>query len=88
MSISYKKLWHILLDKDLKKKDIYSRQYVATIDKNGDKLVWIQFICGDISETEWKTKIVIVADGGDCVFNLKVNLKEKKYYDYNQNLES
>ena len=33
MSISYKKLWHILLDKDLKKKDLEG--FAKTFDNTG-----------------------------------------------------
>lgn len=34
MSISYKKLWHILLDKDLKKKDLAEMAGVSTYTIN------------------------------------------------------
>ena len=44
MSISYKKLWHILLDKDLKKKDLAEMAGVSTytinkLNRNGNVTV-------------------------------------------------
>ena len=63
----------------------YFRQYVAGINGNGDKIVWINFFCGPPKKKNWKNEIIMVADGGSCYFNLKVNLTEKKYYEYSVN---
>ncbi len=56
------------------------RQYVPVINKNGEKEVWINFFCG-VHHNEWRNDIVVVFDGGNCYFNVKVNLAHMKYYD-------
>jgi hypothetical protein len=64
----------------------YSRQYVAVINANNEKEVWIQFYCGTVTDKELKTEVLRISDGGDCVFRIKVNLEKKIYYDYSENL--
>ncbi len=63
----------------------YFRQYVPAINQEGEKVVWINFFCERKHFEKWKTKIVNVRDGGNCFFNLKVNLSKKEYYEYRQN---
>ncbi|HAS44793.1 MAG TPA: hypothetical protein DCS93_30215 [Microscillaceae bacterium] len=58
----------------------YKRQYVAVVNKQGQKEVWINCFCAD--GFDWKRAIVTVLDGGKCFFNLKINLAQKKYYDF------
>ena len=58
----------------------YKRQYVAVVNKNGDKEVWINCFCQTYGDN-WKTSIVMVDDGGNCYFSLKINLKKEKCYD-------
>ncbi len=46
MSVSYKKLWHVLLDKNMKKKDLAKRAGVSTytinkLNKNGNVTIEI-----------------------------------------------
>jgi hypothetical protein len=65
-------------------KEIYKRQYVAVINKNGDKEVWINFLCQTHGDS-WKTSIIMVDDGGNCYFNLKINLTKEKCYDLGVN---
>jgi len=65
-------------------KQKYKRQYVAVTNKNGDKEVWINCLCGTRGN-DWKTSIVMVEDGGNCYFNLKINLTKDKCYDLSVN---
>lgn len=47
MSVSYKKLWHLLLDRDMKKKDLAKASGISpyTINKlNGDGNVTVEVI--------------------------------------------
>jgi hypothetical protein len=60
---------------------IYKRQYVAALNKKGEKEVWINCFCETTEGDNWKKSIVMVMDGGSCYFNLKINLAKKKYYD-------
>lgn len=58
----------------------YKRQYIAVTNEKGEKEVWINCFCS-AHNTDWKKSIQIVMDGGNCYFNLKVNLSTGKYYD-------
>ena len=62
---------------DLKR---YKRQYVAVYNEKNEKIVWVNFFCSPPS-SDWKHQLVIIQDGGDCYFNLKINLKTGKCYD-------
>lgn len=65
-------------------KQKYRRQYVAVTNKNGDKEVWIICLCQTHGD-DWKTSIIMVDDGGNCYFNLKINLTKEKCYDLGVN---
>jgi hypothetical protein len=68
----------------------YTRQYLGATDKNGHKIIWINCFCGkpDPKDTQWKTTPFIVDDGGDCFFNIKIDLSDKKYFDLQINGEA
>jgi hypothetical protein len=72
----------------LNSKDNYSRQYLAVINSKNEKIVWIQFYCGEVSNKDLKSYALNVSDGGDCIFKIKVNLSNKTFYDYSENMES
>ena len=67
--------------------DNYKRQYVGVKNQKNEKEVWINCFCGQFTEKNFK-EIEVVEDGGNCFFNLKINLKTKKYYDFNVNGEA
>ena len=69
---------------DLKR---YKRQYIAATNSKGEKEVWINCFC-DTWNKNWKTELIMVNDGGNCYFNLKINLTTEKYYDLMVNGES
>ncbi len=58
----------------------YKRQYVATMNPKGEKEVWINCFCNAWNK-DWKTNLIMVNDGGNCYFNLKVNLTTEQYYE-------
>jgi hypothetical protein len=62
---------------DLKR---YRRQYIAVTNKRGEKEVWINFFC-DSWDKNWKEELIEVHDGGNCYYNLKVNLTNGVFYD-------
>lgn len=74
------------LEYKLDKKDFtidlagYKRQYVPAINSKGEKSVWINCFCGQWSERS-RTNLVLVMDGGNCFFNLKINLTTGQYYE-------
>jgi len=61
----------------------YKRQYIAVINKKGEKEVWINCFCSDSynPKKDWTKELIMVQDGGNCYFDIKVNLTTKKYYD-------
>ena len=63
------------------KLDGYKRQYLPMINEKGQKEVWINFFCGNFGADNWETEIVQVEDGGNCYFNIKINLETKEYYE-------
>jgi hypothetical protein len=62
----------------------FKRQYVAAVNDKGEKEVWINCFC-EIGGDNWKTSIIFVEDGGNCFFNLKVNLTNENCYDLSVN---
>jgi hypothetical protein len=63
--------------------DDYNMQFIGAITENGEKIIWINSFCKkeESSFKEWKTKIFGVADGGNCFFNVKINITKNTYYD-------
>jgi hypothetical protein len=58
----------------------YKRQYIAFINIKGEKEVWVNCFCGTWDK-DWRKEIIFVHDGGNCYFNLKVNLTKHQYSD-------
>ena len=56
----------------------YHKQYVPVINESGEKIVWINFFCSTFNYN-WKKEIIMVDDGGNCFFNIKINLTKKTY---------
>ncbi|GEO11110.1 hypothetical protein [Segetibacter aerophilus] len=53
----------------------YKRQYVPVLNSKGEKEVWANFFCKEWEN--WKQEIVFIKDGGNCFFELKINLTTK-----------
>jgi hypothetical protein len=64
----------------LKPIQTYSRQYIATINEKGEKEVRINCFCREENFPNWKTEIVTVDDGGNCYFELTINLKKQPIF--------
>ena len=73
--------------KKLKSLEKYFRQYVSVFNKNNEKEVWINFLC-KTQDSKWKDERVIVKDGGNCYFNVKLNLNTGKIIEININGEA
>jgi len=67
--------------------NLYKRQYVAVKNKEGETEVWVNCFCQTAGE-KWKTEIIDIDDGGNCYFNLKINLTKSSYYDFIVNGEA
>lgn len=67
----------------------YKKQYIAVINTKGEKEVWANCFCKAIEKriefVDWKKTPVKVIDGGNCFFNVKLNLARRKAYDLQVN---
>ena len=66
------------------KKYKYKRQYIAVLNNKGEKEVWINAFCSTW-DVRWKKEILLIHDGGNCNFNLKVNLATKTCFEVTVN---
>ena len=66
-----------------RKLENYHRQFVGGEKENGEKIIYINCFCYVIDEyfKKWKTELIMVDDGGNCFFNVRVNLDKKEYYE-------
>lgn len=66
-----------------KKLEDYNRQFLGGITESGEKVIWVNCFCKKESDIlkNWKTQLIIVADGGNCFFNVKINVNKQVYYD-------
>lgn len=71
-----------ILHKKLKN---YKRQYLGYYDKNGNKVIWVNFIWYKKLSDNWYEELQIVLDGCSYFWNVKVNLTTKKVFDLNVN---
>lgn len=67
----------------------YKKQYIAVLNAKGEKEVWANCFCKAIEKriefVDWKKTPVKVIDGGNCFFNVKLNLAQRKAYDLKVN---
>ncbi|WP_019943581.1 hypothetical protein [Dyadobacter beijingensis] len=69
--------------------DSYDRQYVAVINQQKEKEVWVNCECKRKYDTDsYKYRLVDVDDGGDCYFRVKVNLDKHKFHSFSVNGEA
>lgn len=66
----------------------YKRQFVPIINNIGQKEVWINFFCEELGVKDWKTTLVLVEDGGNCYYSIKINLTTKTYYELEINYDA
>jgi hypothetical protein len=84
----YKQIVKKLPDQDLKIDDYvidlkrYYRQYVVVYNKRGEKEVWVNCFCNIQSLDYWREKAVIFMGGGNCFFNVRINLTRKSFSDF------
>ncbi|GAA4908345.1 hypothetical protein [Mucilaginibacter defluvii] len=85
------------VEKNLKK---YIRQYVGTVNAKGEREIFISFLwkedldVSDIAKIDPKTDLyywqkdwVTVADGGNHCWQIMINLKKSKIFDFSVNGE-
>jgi len=64
------------------KNNFYFKQLFPVINKNGEKIVWINCFSADLNNLENTPKYILVdiADGENMYFNLYINLTTNKFY--------
>jgi len=59
----------------------YKRQYVGFITKNGDVVIWINFLQNkEIEDIELSKDIVTILDGGETYWTAFINLNKATFY--------
>ena len=69
---------HVLLTLNL---DLFKRQYIPTIDENGDRVVWLNLFCNDLA-TDWHKEIIRSSGERMCNFKIHINLTKNKTFDF------
>lgn len=59
----------------------YHRQYVPVVAANGERVVWVNFFCGEVTGSAWRKSIGVVDDGGNCYFQLFIEVNRREVYD-------
>ncbi len=54
----------------------------------GEKEVWVNCFCSVQYMDYWKKQVVFVKDGGNCFFNVKINITKKSFSDFEVNGEA
>jgi len=67
--------------KGIKNTNNYSKQCIATKNRNGEIEVWVNCACSGIAKDSFKYFIGSIHDGGPCFFKLKINLTKKECFD-------
>lgn len=70
----------------------YYRQYVPYINKNGERIIEINAFCEifkippnpengitEWTEMDWKNEYVMVSDGGNCYWQITINIDTKEF---------
>jgi hypothetical protein len=65
----------------------YKRQYVCVINPKSEKVVWVNCMCCPF-DPEWRKSISEMKDGGNCYFNLKIDLTNRRCFDLTVNGEA
>jgi hypothetical protein len=63
----------------------YKRQYFPIVNEKGEKEVWVNCFCSTWGSEKWKSEIIHVKDGGNCFFNVKINLTKQILYELSVN---
>jgi len=75
-----KNLPYIIIHESIK----YHKQFISVINVNGEKEVWVNCFSAGM-RSDWKQRIVAVADGGSSFFQIKINLTKGTAYELTVN---
>ncbi|WP_258104493.1 hypothetical protein [Marinoscillum sp. MHG1-6] len=72
----------------------YFRQYVGFLNSAGERMLWVNALCDikdgmvenngefELQPWPWKTEPIIVDDGGDCYWNILINIDKQEYSNF------
>lgn len=69
----------------------YYKQYIPYVDERGHRIIMINAFCeiptfwdknDEKVDFDWRNNIVLVDDGGDCYWGIKVDLDTQTYFDF------
>ena len=77
----------------------YYYQFIPYLDKNNRKIIYVNSLCKDFvqnpiqdlsskdveKEIEWKSHYFDVYDGGNCFWQVQVDIDKKEYFDFSVN---
>lgn len=63
----------------------YGRQYISVLNKENHKIVYINCFCNPLGFHYRQKDWVFVFDGGNCFFQLKIDLTDKKVIEFSDN---
>lgn len=66
---------------DIRDLSEYKAQFIGYTNDGGEKILYANYFCVD-SFLDWKNNFVMALDGGNCFFNVKVNLQTKEVFDF------
>ncbi|HEX8021412.1 hypothetical protein [Mucilaginibacter sp.] len=69
----------------VKHPDKYYKQVLAAADEKGGQEVYLNCLCSLENNKDWKQRFILVMDGGNCYFQVKMNLKTKKVISFSVN---
>lgn len=66
----------------------YRKQLIPMLNYKNEKVIWINCLCNDANfgpKDDWKKTIIKVMDGGDCFFNVFINVSKNNWSAFNVN---
>ena len=63
----------------------YARQYIPAINSDGEKILYINAFCSLQGHDYWKNSLVEVMDGGECYFQVIINMETKEVVEFSVN---
>lgn len=89
--------FYFLRGKNISEIKKYYRQYLCYVNERGEKIIYINSMCElfkDYDEDnmpvvfDWKTKMIDIADGGECYWNVKLNITTQEFFELKINNRS
>jgi hypothetical protein len=68
--------------------DGYSRQYMAVVSPEDERIVYVNCLCRSSWYPDLDTRLIYVYDGGKCYFQLKIDLSQRKIFSFSINGEA